>query len=175
MPKLVKVTRPVDEKELEKLYKTDENPRIRIRLLMIYHVSNGMSCSQVAKFLLVSKDTVTKWVRRYNELGYDGLEDESRSGRPPKINYDVLKQVLSSTPEDYGYPYQAWFPRLVYLYLFDFQEQTEMEPLYVYEVIKRCGYKLLVPKGRHYKSDPTEVEAFKKKWHHILHPKKKPA
>ena len=55
MPKLVKVTRPVDENELEKRYKTDENPRIRIRLLMIHHVSNGMSCRQMAKFLLLSR------------------------------------------------------------------------------------------------------------------------
>lgn len=163
MPKLVKITRPVDKKDLKKRYKTCQDPRVRIRLLMIYHVSEGMSCNAVSKLLLVKNDTVMKWVRRFNDFGYEGLVDEHRSGRPPRIDYDKLKEALESSPKDYDYPYEAWFPRIVYLYLFDFQNQKAMHPNYVYEVIERAGYSLVTPKGRHFKCDPEEVEAFKKK------------
>jgi transposase len=168
MPKLVKVTRPVDEKEMLKLQKTHADPRVRSRCLMLLKVFKGQSCLQVSKELLVSKNTVVKWVTRYNDFGIKGLTDENRSGRPPIIDYDELQKALTSSPREYGYDYEAWIPRLVYLYLYEHQKLTEMEPLYVYEVIKRCGYKLIVPKGKHYKSNPAEVEAFKKKWQHIL-------
>ncbi|MFV2015334.1 MAG: transposase [Candidatus Heimdallarchaeota archaeon] len=171
MPKLLKVTRPVDKDELNRLYKTSENPRVRIRLLMVHHVSQGKSCHEVSKLLLVKNDTVMKWIRRFNEYGFERLEDEDRSGRPAKVDYKKLKDALHGSPKDFDYPYEAWFPRIVYLYLFDHQNQKEMNPNYVYEVIKRAGFRLLVPKGRHYKSDAKEVEEFKKKWHHTLVPK----
>ena len=116
MPKLLKVTRPVDKEELNRRYKTSENPRVRIRLLMVYNVSQGKSCYEVSKLLLVNNDTVMKWIRRFNEFGFESLGDEDHSGRPAKIDYKKLKDALNGSPKDYDFPYEAWFPRIVYLY-----------------------------------------------------------
>ena len=164
MPKQAKMTRAVSIAELRTRYSKASDGRIRQRLLMLIHVKEGTSATKTGNMVKVSKNTVTKWVERFNVEGFEGLEDKDRSGRPPIIDYDNLRNVIDNqSPQDYGYPHQAWFPRLLYQYLIDHQnlEGTPFE--YIYEVIDRAGYVLRVPRSKHYKSDDHEVEFFKKK------------
>jgi transposase len=45
----------------------------------------GIPHEQVAGLFGVNEDSVSRWVRRFNERGIDGLTEGPRSGRPPKI------------------------------------------------------------------------------------------
>jgi transposase len=46
----------------------------------------GLPHKQVATLFGVNEDSVSRWVRRFNQRGIDGLVEGSRSGRPSKIS-----------------------------------------------------------------------------------------
>jgi len=45
----------------------------------------GDEPEQVAALFGVNEDSISRWVRRFNERGIDALTEGLRSGRPPKI------------------------------------------------------------------------------------------
>lgn len=165
MPKAIEITRnDITLEELENEYNKESDGRRKQRLLMLIHVKEGKSANETSKMVKTSKNTVSKWVKRFNEEGFDGLDDRQRSGRPAVVDYDDLSDVLDNhKPTDFGYPYQSWFPRLLYQYLIDYQNLENMTFEYIYEVIRRAGYTLKVPRSKHYRQDEEEVRIFKKK------------
>lgn len=51
------------------------------------------------------------WVRRFNEKGLDGLEDQPRQGRKPTHSAEVHSQLVSlaiQKPKTLGYPFELW-------------------------------------------------------------------
>lgn len=53
----------------------------------------------------------TKWVRRFNKQGIAGLEDEARSGRPPRHTEAVRSQLIACArqkPSSLGLPFKLW-------------------------------------------------------------------
>lgn len=51
------------------------------------------------------------WVRRFNQAGLHGLDDQPRSGRKPEHNADVhnaLMGLARQNPRAFGYPYKRW-------------------------------------------------------------------
>lgn len=59
----------------------------------------------------VSKATGPKWVKRFNEQGVAGLEDEPRPGRPVTHDESVRSRLLNlalQKPRTLGYPFSLW-------------------------------------------------------------------
>lgn len=52
------------------------------------------SIDQIADIYQVDRDRVSQWVDWWAEYQFDGLEDDSRSGRPPKLTEHEQKQAL---------------------------------------------------------------------------------
>lgn len=53
----------------------------------------------------------SKWVRRFNEQGIAGLDDEARSGRPPTHTEVVRSQLIAlarQKPGSLGLPFKLW-------------------------------------------------------------------
>jgi len=52
-----------------------------------------------------------EWVKRFNEKGLEGLEDQPRPGRkhihPPNVR-DLLIDLATQKPDCLGYPFQFW-------------------------------------------------------------------
>lgn len=51
------------------------------------------------------------WVRRFNEAGLAGLEDEPRAGRPPTHDQKVHSALINlalQKPRSLGYPFELW-------------------------------------------------------------------
>jgi transposase len=52
-----------------------------------------------------------RWVKRFNESGIAGLEDEERAGRPPTHSQEVRSALLDlalQKPRSLGYPFELW-------------------------------------------------------------------
>ena len=52
-----------------------------------------------------------KWVRRFNEEGLDGLEDQPRSGRPRTHSEEVRSKLVAlalTKPPSAGLPFALW-------------------------------------------------------------------
>ncbi|MEZ8646736.1 helix-turn-helix domain-containing protein [Vibrio toranzoniae] len=54
---------------------------MKIRFLALAHFKDGHSCTQIAKFLKVSRSSVNKWVQVFLEDGLEGLQEKHRTGR----------------------------------------------------------------------------------------------
>jgi transposase len=55
--------------------------------------------------------TGPEWVRRFNEQGLAGLEDQPRPGRQPTYGHEVHSQLISlatQKPSTLGYPFTLW-------------------------------------------------------------------
>jgi transposase len=58
-----------------------------------------------------SKQMGPEWVRRFNEHGLKGLEDQPRPGRKPTHAPEVRSALISlatQKPKSLGYPYEQW-------------------------------------------------------------------
>lgn len=87
--------------ELETAAKAAPIQRTYTRLMAIKALSMGFPHEQVATLFSVNEDSVSRWVRRFNQRGIDGLTEGPRSGRPPKIKGDRAQEYrdLMERPE----------------------------------------------------------------------------
>lgn len=75
------------EKEaLKEMMKNGDCHRMRIRAHAILLSAKRYKIEQIAGIFNVDRDTVSDWLRRWDEMGISGLNDASRSGRPKKDN-----------------------------------------------------------------------------------------
>ncbi len=158
--KRVIVTRDVSFKELEKRYKAEKSSRVKLRILMVWRVKEGVSTTRLEKELHVHHSTVGAWVKRFNEQGFDGLKDQPKSGRPPKISREEFQEVLEKNPRDEGYPLEAWSVRILQVHLT--KRGVNYNRRYIYEKIKKHNFRLIKPRPQHYKADLEAAKEFKK-------------
>lgn len=87
--------------ELETAAKAAPIQRTNLRLMAIKALTMGIPHKQVAVLFGVNEDSVSRWVRRFNQRGIDGLTEGPRSGRPPKIKGDRAREYrdLMMSPE----------------------------------------------------------------------------
>ena len=113
--KLVSV-RAADRAELERRVRSQTIPaRAARRARIVLLAGEGRPAAEIAELVGVSEPTVTLWRSRYAQRGLPGLDDQARSGRPPKVSGDTRHEVLWHTllkpPEDLGVTH--WSSRLL--------------------------------------------------------------
>ncbi|GAA4755263.1 hypothetical protein GCM10023350_45890 [Nocardioides endophyticus] len=82
----------------------------RARILLL--AAEGLSNTEIADKVGVSRPTVLVWRERYAEDGLDGLADRSRPGRRPQASaLDVLRASLAAPPRRLGVTH--WSSRLL--------------------------------------------------------------
>lgn len=98
--------------ELEELYHSSKDVRIRCRAQMVFLSSEqGMKCHEIAAIVREDEDTILRWLKRYQEQGVEGLKDLPRSGAPPKITQafvDELILTVRQRPRSLGLDYSLW-------------------------------------------------------------------
>jgi len=60
----------------------------RARIVLL--AADGVSNTEIAKRVGVSRPTVIDWRTRYGRSGMTGLDDEPRSGRPRQVDHDAI-------------------------------------------------------------------------------------
>ncbi|WP_052852877.1 ROK family protein [Streptomyces avicenniae] len=79
-----------------------------VRARIVLDAARGVSVSESARALGVSRPTVTSWRNRYAAQGLSGLEHRPRTGRPPRIDEaEVVAATLAGPPP----PRRAWSAR----------------------------------------------------------------
>src|SRR3989304_8756335 len=69
----------------QEIARNDES-RYDHRLHGVLLVANGMSARQAALWLSESERTVQRWVNRFEEIGFAGLQEGERPGRPKRLS-----------------------------------------------------------------------------------------
>jgi transposase len=84
----MKYLNPLKEEEKRTLKECLENhpsARTRARAHGILLSNRGFKIDEMARVFAVDRDTVSHWLKRWEEAGLVGLYDDPRSGRPAKL------------------------------------------------------------------------------------------
>src|SRR3989344_544153 len=83
---------------LRKAYKTEDDGKIKERILMIIYTLEGESSRAVGKRLQCDQKLVLYWKTRYEKEGLEGLRTRSKSGKPSlmtKKQENIIKRIIS--------------------------------------------------------------------------------
>jgi len=81
--KFVKTLSDEERKKLIENHQNHPNSRVRHRSHAILLSQQGFTREAIARMCRVHRDTVSLWIDAWQECGFQGLEDNRRSGRPP--------------------------------------------------------------------------------------------
>lgn len=171
MPKRYAVELSAEKREkLERWVKNPPKPYLRDRARAILRIADGEPIYQVARALRtrVSRDTVGKWVRRYQVEGIEGLKIKSGRGRKaafyPLSVTEAESQVewlLHQSPRQHGLGRTRWRLQDIGRVL---SWLEGMSVPGIYKALKRLGFSRKQALGFIHSPDP----AYHDKWRAIL-------
>lgn len=84
--------------------------RVALRAQMVLLSDRGFTVPQIAAIHACGQDVVRTWLHRYEREGVAGLEDEPRSGRPPKdpLAGLIVDTQASQSPPCSGHGQSCW-------------------------------------------------------------------
>lgn len=93
--------------------KIPDETMLYIRVMAVHAVRElGYSPELVAKIYHFNRACIYRWLKQYDEGGYEALESQMPPGAEPLIDAEMddwLKQtVLNSTPAEFGYDTKLW-------------------------------------------------------------------
>jgi transposase len=98
--------------ELEKLYRTTRDARLRTRAQMVLLAAERrLVAEEIAGIVRASEETVRRWLKRYLAEGVEGLRDAPRPGSPRKVTEEyreLLVQAVRHRPRSLGLPFSLW-------------------------------------------------------------------
>jgi transposase len=83
------------------------------RALALLELDRGKTYMAVAKTIQTSHITVSKWSRKYADVGLNILIDQPRSGRPPEIDGAQRAKVTALACSDPPEGYARWSLRML--------------------------------------------------------------
>ncbi len=103
---------PLESQELDRLYRTTKDPRLRTRAQMIFlSAEQGLKVPQSAAIVRESEATVLRWLKRYRAEGLNGLQDAPRPGRPTQVTAayrNLLLTAVRRRPRSLELPFSLW-------------------------------------------------------------------
>src|SRR3954449_10397748 len=107
--------RALSEEEAHRLARMTRSQKLGAGLVrraqIIQHAVDGLSAPGIAAKMGLCDATVRFWLKRFNERGLPGLEEEMRSGRPPTCTAEERSAVIAaalSRPAELGLPFASW-------------------------------------------------------------------
>src|SRR5215211_6232000 len=114
MPMTIRV-RALGEEEAEELARMARSRTLGAglvrRVQIVQHAIEGRSAPEIAAKMGLCGATVRFWLKRFNERGLLGLEEDMRSGRPPTYTAEERSAVIDaalSRPAELGLPFASW-------------------------------------------------------------------
>jgi transposase len=93
------------------------------RILAVLELDRGRSAADIAEMLGVTRQSIHNWAAAFlHESDPSALADDSRPGRPRLLtedHEDLLRSLLTCSPQELGYPATDWTVPLL---------QQELEP-----------------------------------------------
>lgn len=95
--KYIKALTEPEQEELRRIHKHDESSRRRMRAHVILLSFRRYAINQIADIYEVDRDRVSQWLDWWEESRFEGLDDDPRSGRPPKLTSEEQAQAVAQT------------------------------------------------------------------------------
>lgn len=150
-------------KFLKRASKLKEFASIRDRIRAIILARKGMISKEIASKLDFTDRWVQKWVARYRKSGFDGLQDEPRSGAPKLLPADQEEAFIDrifegpKTEDKISIFHGHHIQKIL---------KEEFGVTYsgsgVYALLERLKLSWITSRPRHEFNDPEKMEAWKK-------------
>jgi transposase len=95
--KFVQPLREAEREQLKEVMKSQAPQRTRMRAHAILLSERRYSIDQIADIYQVDRDRVSEWLDWWEEDQFAGLDDDPRSGRPPKLTEKEQKRAVKLT------------------------------------------------------------------------------
>ncbi|WP_168787959.1 IS630 family transposase [Paraburkholderia aromaticivorans] len=141
-----------------------EESRYDHRLHGVLLVSNGYSCTEVGQLLGQAATTVQRWVRRFEQGGFDGLREGERPGRPRALDdsqWHRIETDLRRTPGDFGFEAGLWDGPVLSEHLRK-RYGIKLGVRQCQRLFREMGFRLRKPRPQVAQSDPVRVAAVRK-------------
>lgn len=124
-----------DRKRLEELRLESSSGRVRMRAHAILLSNKGFSINEIALIFSVDRDSVSAWISSWEDLGFEGLPDKARSGRPLALDEQEKERALELLRES---------PQSIHTVLEELAEETgkTVSPWTLKRLAKRAGLRL---------------------------------
>lgn len=121
--------------------------RVALRAQMVLLSDRSFSVPQIAQIHDCGEDVVRTWLHRYQEQGITGLEDEPRSGGPPKdpMARHIVDTQASQSPECSGHVQSCWTVRLLAAFLAS-RFHLVLSPATVRRLLHQMGWRWARPR-----------------------------
>ena len=147
----------------QEIQRSDES-RYDHRLHGLLLVTGGQSCRQVAQLFGENPRTVQRWVKTFEQRGFDGLRDGERPGRPRTLDaaqWASLEDDLRQRPDEFGLGGHLWDGKLLSEHLRR-QYHVQLGVRQCQRLFRQMGFRFRKPRPQIASADPQQVEAFKK-------------
>lgn len=150
--------------ELEQMAAQSHFSAQRQRLQIIILAMKAKSHEKIALELGCATGTCVLWIKRYNQYNLAGLEDKKLLGKKKMLTPEEesrLRERLKkgATPQDHCCVLRG--PQIRQILQNEFGKVRGLSA--VYDLLHSLNYTLQTPRPQHYKSDPQQQAAFKKK------------
>ena len=156
---------PLTKSKLVNLYKKENDPKVKERLLLIIKVREDKQIPfRVVKELHRSNPWASDWLKRYDKEGLKGLKDRTKAGRPPELSEDMVYQIKKELSNSK----QGWTTKQVEELIIK-KSGIKYHYTHIYRILRKWGFKQKVPRKVHVNTaSPEEKEAFKKRQNRYL-------
>ena len=154
----------VMEVAIQQEIRRSEEARYDHRLHGLLLVCKGYRCNRTANLLGQSPRTVVSRVRRFEERGLAGLQEQERPGRPASLESGYTERVagdLRRSPRDLGYEQNLWDGKLLSYHL-DKTYQVRIGVRQCQRLFHALGFRRRKPRPLLAHADPEQQAAYKK-------------
>ena len=133
---LDKLIRDKKKAEKEGAYRVSN----RIHAVLLNH--DGKTSGEIAPILKSPRSSVSEWLKKYEDYGYEGLLEGHRSGRPSGLSEDhkiILGDIMDSGPVAYGFTGGVWTSPMVAKVIQD-EFEREYHPGHVRKILAQIGF-----------------------------------
>jgi len=150
--------------ELEQLYRTTRDARLRTRAQMVLLAAERrLVAEEIAGIVRASEETVRRWLKRYLAEGIEGLRDAPHPGAPRKVTAEYRGQLLHAVrrrPRSLGMPFSLWTLRRLADYM---AEQTGIRVQYETVRVHLKAEGIVLSRPQHTITSPDPEYALKKR------------
>jgi transposase len=150
---------PEDLEQLRQYCRQQSNAKQRDRYRAVVLAVEGHEAPAIARILDRSRRFVQRWVYHYRDHGLEGLGPQRQPGRPSKLpptQYDVFKTRFLADPTDADGVCSLRAKEAQQILAHEFGVAYTLGG--VYDLLHRLGLSCLVPRPRHPKNDPAQMQ-----------------
>jgi putative transposase len=137
--------------------------KISLRLLAVISAGRGKTILETSDFLMVTRQSVYFWIKRYKKQGLDGLYDRPKGHPARRLSPEQERQIKKWLDQNQGPEGETFHWTIDKLKAAIAEEfGVVLSRSWVAVLLKQWGFRSKVPRPRHAESDQARQQAFKK-------------